>query len=67
MNTIHETGKWPKDFTGGRCTREIKFRTAMAKAALTLSVRAEYMYSMASCASCPDGVLVLHNFHKVVK
>jgi hypothetical protein len=34
---------------------------------LTLSVRAEYMYSVASRTSCPDGVLVLCNFYKVVK
>jgi hypothetical protein len=34
---------------------------------LTLSVPAEYMYSVASHASHPDGVLVLRNFHKVVK
>jgi hypothetical protein len=34
---------------------------------LTLSVCAEYMYSTASRASCPDGVLVLCDFHKVVK
>jgi hypothetical protein len=34
---------------------------------LTHSARAEYMYSAASHASRPDGVLVLRNFHKVVK
>jgi hypothetical protein len=34
---------------------------------LTLSVPAEYMYSTASHASRPDGVLVLRNFQKVVK
>jgi hypothetical protein len=34
---------------------------------LTLSARAEYMYSMASRTSCPDGVLVFRDFHKVVK
>jgi hypothetical protein len=27
----------------------------------------EYMYSAASLTSCPDGVLVLRIFHKVVK
>jgi hypothetical protein len=31
----------------------------------TLSARMGY--SAASCASCPDGVLVLRDFHKVVK
>jgi hypothetical protein len=34
---------------------------------LTLSVPAQYMYSAASHASRPDGVLVLCDFHKVVK
>jgi hypothetical protein len=34
---------------------------------LTLSVRAEYMYSVASHVSCPDGVLILRDFHKVLK
>jgi hypothetical protein len=37
---------------------------------LTLSVRAEYIYSAyfaVSRASCPDGVLILRNFHKVLK
>jgi hypothetical protein len=34
---------------------------------LTLSVPAEYMYSAASHASRPDGVLVLRDFHNVVK
>jgi hypothetical protein len=38
-----------------------------AGAWLTLSARAEYMYSATSHASCPDGVLVLRYFHKVVK
>jgi hypothetical protein len=35
--------------------------------ALTLLVPAEYMYSAASHASCSGGVLVLRDFHKVVK
>jgi hypothetical protein len=34
---------------------------------LTLLVPAEYMYSAASHASRPDGVLVLRDFQKVVK
>jgi hypothetical protein len=34
---------------------------------LTLSVCAEYIYSAASHASHPDGVLKLRAFHKVVK
>jgi hypothetical protein len=34
---------------------------------LTLSVCAEYIYSVASHASCPDVVLILRDFHKVVK
>jgi hypothetical protein len=34
---------------------------------LTLSARTEYMYSTVSHASCPDGVLVLCDIHKVVK
>jgi hypothetical protein len=34
---------------------------------LTLSIRAEYTYSAASHASCPDGVLKLRDFHKVLK
>jgi hypothetical protein len=34
---------------------------------LTLSVRVEYEYSAASHTSCLDGVLVPHNFHKVLK
>jgi hypothetical protein len=34
---------------------------------LTLSVRVEYIYSTASHASCPDGVLVLRDFYKVLK
>jgi hypothetical protein len=33
----------------------------------SLSARAEYMYSTASHASCPDGVLILCDFHKVIK
>jgi hypothetical protein len=35
--------------------------------ALTLSVRAEYIYSAASQATSPDGVYILRDFHKVVK
>jgi hypothetical protein len=41
-----------------------------AGAWLTLSAHAENMHSAASHASCPDGVLgvlVLRDFHKVVK
>jgi hypothetical protein len=34
---------------------------------LTLSAHAEYMCSAASRTSCPDRVLVLRDFHKVVK
>jgi hypothetical protein len=34
---------------------------------LTLSVCAEYIYSTASHANRPDGVLILRNLHKVVK
>jgi hypothetical protein len=34
---------------------------------LTLSVRAECIYSVASQATSPDGVYVLRDFHKVVK
>jgi hypothetical protein len=34
---------------------------------LTLSVRAEYIYSTASRANSPDGVYILRDFHKVVK
>jgi hypothetical protein len=34
---------------------------------LTLSVCAEYIYSAASHASCPDIVLILCDFHKVLK
>jgi hypothetical protein len=34
---------------------------------LALSVRAEYMYSAVSLASCCDVVPVLRDFHKVVK
>jgi hypothetical protein len=34
---------------------------------LTLSVHTEYTYSTASHASCPDGVLILCDFHKVLK
>jgi hypothetical protein len=34
---------------------------------LTLSACAEYIYSAASHASHPDGVLILRDFHKVVK
>jgi hypothetical protein len=34
---------------------------------LTLSICADYCYSAASHASCPDGVLVLCDFHKVLK
>jgi hypothetical protein len=34
---------------------------------LTLSIRTEYIYSAASHASCLDGVLILHDFHKVLK
>jgi hypothetical protein len=34
---------------------------------LTLSACAEYMYSAASHTNCSDGVLVLCDFHKVVK
>jgi hypothetical protein len=36
-------------------------------ACLTLSVRTEYIYSVASHASRPDRVLILRNFHNVVK
>jgi hypothetical protein len=38
-----------------------------ARSSLTFSVRAEYIYSAASHASCLDGVLILHDFHKVLK
>jgi hypothetical protein len=41
--------------------------TMTAMCELTLSVCAEYIYSTDSCTSCPDGVLILCNFHKVVK
>jgi hypothetical protein len=34
---------------------------------LTLSIRAEYIYSAASQATSLDGVYILRNFHKVVK
>jgi hypothetical protein len=34
---------------------------------LTLSVRAQYIYSAASHASRPDGALILRNFCKAVK
>jgi hypothetical protein len=34
---------------------------------LTLSDRAEYIYSATSHATSPDGVLVLHDFHNLVK
>jgi hypothetical protein len=34
---------------------------------LTLSVRAEYIYSAASQTTSPDGVYILRDFHKVVK
>jgi hypothetical protein len=34
---------------------------------LTHSVRAEYIYSVASQATSPDGVYILRDFHKVVK
>jgi hypothetical protein len=34
---------------------------------LTLSVRAEYIHFAASQATSPDGVYILHDFHKVVK
>jgi hypothetical protein len=34
---------------------------------LTLSDQAWYQYQAASRASCPDGVLVLRESHKVVK
>jgi hypothetical protein len=37
------------------------------KTVLTLYVRTEYIYSAASHASRPDGVLILRDFHKVVK
>jgi hypothetical protein len=40
---------------------------ALLKLQLTLSVPAEYMYSAASHASCPDGALVIRDFYKVVK
>jgi hypothetical protein len=34
---------------------------------LTISASAEYIYSAASHARRPDGVLILRDFHKVVK
>jgi hypothetical protein len=34
---------------------------------LTLPIRAEHTFSAASHASCPDGVLVLRDLHKVLK
>jgi hypothetical protein len=34
---------------------------------LTLSVHTEYIYSVASQATSPDGVYILRDFHKVVK
>jgi hypothetical protein len=34
---------------------------------LTLSVRVEYIYSMASQATSPGGVYILRDLHKVVK
>jgi hypothetical protein len=37
------------------------------KESLTLSALAQYMYSAASHVSCPNGVLVFHDFHKAVK
>jgi hypothetical protein len=34
---------------------------------ITLSICAEYIYSVASQATSPDGVYILRDFHKVVK
>jgi hypothetical protein len=39
----------------------------ITETALTLSVCVEYTYSVASHASHPDGVPILHHFHKFVK
>jgi hypothetical protein len=52
-----------------KCYILCHFNTVSSKLSLplTLSVRAEYVYSAAPRASCPDGVLVLRDFRKVVK
>jgi hypothetical protein len=44
-----------------------KKKTPCISKCLTLPVRAEYIYSAASHASRPDGVLILRDFRKVVK
>jgi hypothetical protein len=43
------------------------FYSISTESPLTLSVRTEYIYSTASLATSPDGVYILHDFHKVVK
>jgi hypothetical protein len=52
---------WDKNYSKNGITHFL--RTFL----LTLSARVEYMYSAASRTSCPDGVLVLRDFHKVIK
>jgi hypothetical protein len=44
----------------------VSFFIFMRDFLLTLSVRAEYIYSAASQATSPDGVYILRDFHKVV-
>jgi hypothetical protein len=46
------------DYHFGGCSQKLTFNTFSPT---------EYTYSAASHASHPDGVLVLRNFHKVVK
>jgi hypothetical protein len=65
--TLSEVLLYPGCTYGVRAVLQIKKTVPLRYSVLTLSVPAQYMYSAASHTSLPDGVLVLRDFHKVVK
>jgi hypothetical protein len=63
-----DTDPWSVSFTRQQTDTQTDRNFALArKRCLTLPIRAEYIYSVASHASRPDRVLILRNFRKALK